>query len=819
MNTVARLPLTIWMLLGGMPPPLSLPPLPEDPVMAQVAPAECLWYMSWAGSAEASGTSKNQTEQLLAEEEIQHFAGELERTILLTIRQQTRGREDTVAAAEIPTLIKAALVRPAALFVRDFAVGEHGPDLHGGMIVSAGERAAEIKQSIARLEELAPPNAIKTAGPWHRLQPPGPGAPVFEWGWKGTYLIFGIGAGSADGIVERFSDKPPQWLTGLRKQLVVERPAMVQYLNAKAIIAIAASANKGGRGFDQILSALGIGNLNYFASVSGLEGTGCVTKSQLSFDGPMTGIFDLAGGLPLAAKDLASVPQDATIAFVARIDLDKVYRGALAIADRIQPGARAPVEQIVGQMEQSLGVKLSDDLLQSLGDSWAVYSSPSEGGLLVTGLTAIAPVRDAEKLRKAEEKLLTVAHHALDQPHAEVSGGAPFAGQRGGVSISETKFRSHTIHYLTFIGGGAPIAPAWCITDKELIVSLSPQTIKAHLSRPAGSKSLADVPKVKSHLMADENVKMLSYVDTAPVARMVYPMAQMLYTAAASEAQRHGMNIDAAIFPSAAAILPHLRPAVTTVRAAKSGVLMVSESTLPTGLSPLLLTAVSLYAVRAPRMASPPAAPAAIFFPGAARQAQSIHNLKQIGLAMHGFHDTTNKLPAADGADKNGKPTLSWRVQILPWVEENALYNEFHRDEPWDSEHNKKLIPRMPRTFTAPGSDVAKQFKTVYLTPRAADTMFPAGKQISLTDVTDGTSNTIMVVEASDDRAVIWTKPDDYDVDYLKPMAGLIGLRDNCFLAAMGDGSVRPIRDKMSKETLKALFTRAGGEVISDPNF
>ena len=103
--------------------------------------------------------------------------------------------------------------------------------------------------------------------------------------------------------------------------------------------------------------------------------------------------------------------------------------------------------------------------------------------------------------------------------------------------------------------------------------------------------------------------------------------------------------------------------------------------------------------------------------------------------------------------------------------------------------------------------------------PRGDETIFPVAKQRDFQDITDGTSNTIMVVEANDDRAVIWTKPDDYEVDLKQPMAGLVGLRRGGFLAAFADGSVRIFKDTIDKETLKALFTRAGGEVIDSSKY
>src|SRR5438093_7201056 len=77
----------------------------------------------------------------------------------------------------------------------------------------------------------------------------------------------------------------------------------------------------------------------------------------------------------------------------------------------------------------------------------------------------------------------------------------------------------------------------------------------------------------------------------------------------------------------------------------------------------------------------------------------SVNNLKQLALAMHNYHDTYGHLPPAALKNKKGKPLLSWRVALLPFVEEDKLYKEFRLDEPWDSAHNKKLLAKMPKLF------------------------------------------------------------------------------------------------------------------------
>ena len=99
----------------------------------------------------------------------------------------------------------------------------------------------------------------------------------------------------------------------------------------------------------------------------------------------------------------------------------------------------------------------------------------------------------------------------------------------------------------------------------------------------------------------------------------------------------------------------------------------------------------------------------------AAARTQSSNNLKQIALAMHNYHGTYNRLPPQATYDKNGKPMLSWRVMILPFIEQQNLYNRFHLDEPWDSEHNKKLLARMPKIYASPQDEkTLKEHTTHY---------------------------------------------------------------------------------------------------------
>jgi hypothetical protein len=148
-------------------------------------------------------------------------------------------------------------------------------------------------------------------------------------------------------------------------------------------------------------------------------------------------------------------------------------------------------------------------------------------------------------------------------------------------------------------------------------------------------------------------------------------------------------------------------------------------------------------------------------------------------------------------------------------LDANDLYQQFKLDEPWDSENNKPLIAQMPSVFKSPGDDeLAKQGKTRFVSPANADGILGLKEGTRFADVRDGTSNTILAVEVRSDSAVIWTKPEDVVIDFKKPLLYLKDARDGGFLTLMADGSVRTISNAVTNETVKALVTRAGGEVL-----
>jgi hypothetical protein len=192
-----------------------------------------------------------------------------------------------------------------------------------------------------------------------------------------------------------------------------------------------------------------------------------------------------------------------------------------------------------------------------------------------------------------------------------------------------------------------------------------------------------------------------------------------------------------------------------------------------------------------------------------------MNRLKTIGIALHNYHDIHKHFPDVAIRDAGGKPLLSWRVALLPFLDGargTDLYRQFHLDEPWDSEHNRKLAERMPDAFR---SDQTPPGRTRFLAPVGKDLAFADEKGgLSIKTFTDGTSKTIMLAEADIDHAVVWTKPEDLVVDLDNPKRGITD-GSEAFLTGFADASAHRFSGDIKPELLRAMLTRNGGEMYN----
>jgi prepilin-type processing-associated H-X9-DG protein len=204
---------------------------------------------------------------------------------------------------------------------------------------------------------------------------------------------------------------------------------------------------------------------------------------------------------------------------------------------------------------------------------------------------------------------------------------------------------------------------------------------------------------------------------------------------------------------------------------------------------------------------------------GAAERLKDENNVKQLSLGLVNASEAYGFFPPQDrGPNPKETGKLSWRVHVLPFIEQDALYKEFHLDEPWDSPHNKTLIAKMPSVFASPlVNDPPGQGLTRYKVFSGPTAVIYPGSKTTRQDITDGTTNTILVVGGG--APVIWTKPEDiaFTGNADPSMLALLG-QSGCNVG-MCDGSVRWVELKtLTRAKLTAAVTRAGGEPIGlDP--
>lgn len=204
----------------------------------------------------------------------------------------------------------------------------------------------------------------------------------------------------------------------------------------------------------------------------------------------------------------------------------------------------------------------------------------------------------------------------------------------------------------------------------------------------------------------------------------------------------------------------------------------------------------------------------------AARRSQCTCNLCSIKLALLNYHDTYNGFPPAYVADPTGKPMHSWRVLILPYIEQTSLYNQYDFGEPWDGPNNIKILNSMPSCFACPSRFSSKTDLTSYVAVTGPGTIFPGATSTKIEDIKDGGSNTLMVVEVTNAK-IPWTSPQDFDTrtmsfrvnDPRRP--GISSKHPGGANVVFADGSYRFVGDAITPGNLHALMTIAGGEAIT----
>ena len=530
------------------------------------------------------------------------------------------------------------------------------------------------------------------------------------------------------------------------------------------------------------------------------------------------------------------------------IDPLKTYDQIVALMKKANPPAADQIPAVEEMIRERFGLDIRNDLLPGLGPKLALYAQPSAANAgrdpaaamlaQFTGLTLVAQVRDQAALMRAFDPLMKTINAMLQM-------------QRAGPNAPVMAFRKQDGPRPTYVldlpQGGLPpqilamFQPTFTLGKDQLVFGASTDAAERAIGASTAAPGLrwqatgAFVPMARR---LPENLVLLNVSDprdTMPamiesLPAIVQQLNALLLPAvqSAREAARRaagesgkpvanappppqavrpgaagGLHVDPAKVPRASELKPLLFPASTALVVDREGARFVLRESIPSISSPGttgVLIGLLLPAVQAAREA--------------ARRAQCMNNLKQIGLAMHNYVSTNDVFPRSAITDKQGKALLSWRVAILPYIDQQELYQKFKLDEPWDSPHNKALLKQMPSTYLCPSRAAVEPFTTTYQVFTGKGALFEDGKDTKIADITDGASNTLMVVEGKE--SVPWTKPDDlpFDPAAAPSLFGAGSSHPGGFNAIFADASVRFIKTSVSLKVFRALITRAGGEDV-----
>ncbi len=527
---------------------------------------------------------------------------------------------------------------------------------------------------------------------------------------------------------------------------------------------------------------------------------------------PRRGILTLLDQPTFNIRSLAPLPAGLTGFSVVSIDLVKTYDRIIELAKQSNPEGADGFAQLEEVIRQRFGFDLRNDLLASLGPKLSLYAQAPGADVAAnpamamigqfTGLTISAQVR-GDTMARVIDPLITTINRLIQSQQAAARRGQPVP------DAEAVAFRKqdgpHPTYVLELPGGALPPAiaamfrPTLVLGKDQLVFAATTPSADRALDLSGAAPERLWSPTGAFVPMARRLPGELVFLNVSDPRDTMPAMIQSLPMLAGQF-----VRVKPDMLPKADELRRHLFPASFAIATDADGVRIVSRGPFPSVSSPTVsgvLVGLLLPAVQSAREA--------------ARRAQCTNNLKQIGLAMHNYVSANNTFPPPAITDKDGKPLLSWRVAILPYIEQQTLYDRFKLDEPWDSPHNKALIKEMPTTYLCPSRTNAEAGTTTYRVFVGKGALFEEGEGLGIQNVTDGTSNTIMVVESKD--AVPWSKPDDLKFDMAaKPsLNGAASSHPGGFNAAFADGSVRFIKNAVNLITFKALITRASGEVVS----
>ena len=518
---------------------------------------------------------------------------------------------------------------------------------------------------------------------------------------------------------------------------------------------------------------LGLDGIERVGARWGIQDKSIVLSLGVNAPRPRRGILALFDQPPIKAGTRVSPPGGDDSFTLMSIDPVKTADTILGLVRDNDPDTAARIDQVAERFGERSGLSLRNDLLAEVGPRMAFFVPAGGGGGSVMSMwfhppdfALVAELKNAREFAARLDQLIAFANRELKTAGALVR---PQPGQpsRPGTEYAEfRRLKAPEQGYVLAVPPAVLPTPAGLrptvIVEPDrglLVLAASPAA-----ARRGGTALGLNGPAVEPGWGRDAVV----YSRTDPrdsLPDLLINLPSLVQFIGFAATQQPGpprppglmgpsgrmpfrLQLDPDTIPDADQLRSLLFPSRFILAANDDSIRITGYEAFPLPIPSLnvgteapVLIALLLPAVQAAREA--------------ARRAQCVNNIKQILLAMHNYISANGAFPR-DITDKNGKPLLSWRVAILPYLEQGALFAKFKLDEPWDSPHNKELLKYIPLTYQCPSRANPQPNTTAYRGFAGPGALFETGRDIRLAAITDGTSNTIAVVEAKE--AVSWTK-------------------------------------------------------------
>ena len=566
----------------------ALPPGERDTAYLQCAPADALVYLEWAsrGSGEPGGEG---IDGLVADPEFATFISDF-KSAMQSILEDNAPPEAQHALSVAFDLIN----RSGCLYLNysppDGVTEPTSPQewmnaaqgVSVTLIVDGGDKADETEQHLLALLSSIPggPGGGKQLDRY-TIPLPVPDLQIVIHR-EADHFIVAFGAGTLEraiaglkGEVEGLgkSDVYQETL----KMVVMERIGSVSWFNLARIREEGLKlAGPWGDIAGIMMTQLGVDQLNRCLSISGVIDGQIATRTYLETGGSQKGLLTLVSGRGLTADDLKLYPKDCDLLATFTLDVSLIRTTLKALVKDVEPGLAENFDAIESQLADELGFSVEQDLLEAFGQQLTLFDSPAAGGLLFSSLTAALEVKDTEKAKLVFGQL-------MEMLKASLPGDRSSEYARRGVFLEEREFMGQTLFFVNTIGDDVPFAPTFCLTERQMLVSLHPQALKAHLRfLDEGGPSYAE--RFPADGLPEGALISYSTFSADKLAELVYSFVPFLGQLGLSEAQRNGFALDVFSVPSAKAIRPYLKESRSWVVRTENGLLLESRSSVPAAL-------------------------------------------------------------------------------------------------------------------------------------------------------------------------------------------------------------------------------------------